>query len=153
VPEEELWAMPEYDHAVRTRTLARIVGPYMLAMAAALWLRRDSLGHFLSSLMQDGGLVFIAGAFTLMAGLALFVAHHHWSSFTAGIISFVGVAGTLKGAALMMAPGLGAEMTETVVHTPLVLQGAICFQLMVGLWLSFVGYAREHVAFAFAIRA
>ncbi len=50
------------------------------------------------------------------------------------------VAAALKGASLMIAPNLGAEMTAAVVHAPLVLPIAAGAELMVGLWLSFVGW-------------
>jgi hypothetical protein len=144
--------MARYDADQRTRTLARLVGPYLLAMAAALYVRRETLPEFLSAFMQDDALVFIAGAFTLLAGLGLLVAHHHWSSISASLISFIGLAGALKGASLMIAPGFGSEVTDLVVRMPFVMQGAIGFELVVGLWLIFVGYAREHVRFAFAMK-
>lgn len=143
--------MHDYDPAVRTRTLARIVGPYLVAVAAALYLRRDTMPEFLVAFMQDGGLVFLAGAFTLMAGLGLLVAHHHWSSVSAGMISFIGFAAALKGASLMIAPGLGVELTDAVVRAPVILEGAIYLELLLGLWLCFVGWAREHFVFAFAL--
>ena len=143
--------MPEYDPAARSRTLARIVGPYLMAMAVALCLRRDAMPDFLTGFMQDGALVFGTGAFTLIAGLGVLVAHHHWSSFSAALISLIGVSATLKGVSLMIAPGLGAEMTEAIVRAPIILQAAICLQLLMGLWLCFVGWAREHVVFAFAL--
>ncbi len=144
--------MAEYDTTLRTRALARIVGPYLLVVGLALYLRRETLPQFLTAFMQDEGLVFVAGAFTLLAGLALLAAHHHWSSLSAGLISFLGVAATLKGAALMVAPALGLEMIEAVARSPSLLQTSIGFELMVGVWLSFIGYAREHVAFAFAMK-
>lgn len=35
--------MPDCDPAIRTRTLARVVGPCLVVTAAALCLRRDTL--------------------------------------------------------------------------------------------------------------
>lgn len=71
--------------------------------------------------MQDAPLVLATGAFTLMAGLAMIAGHHHWSGAAAIVISLIGIAATLKGASLMIAPDLGTEMTAAVVHTPAVL--------------------------------
>jgi hypothetical protein len=132
--------MTAYDPAVRTRTMARIVGPYLVLIGAALFARHDTLPALLSAFMQDVPLVFATGAFTLMAGLAIIAAHHHWNSAAAIVISLIGVAATLKGASLMIAPDLGAEMTAAVVQMPNVLPIAAGGELLVGLWLSFVGW-------------
>jgi hypothetical protein len=75
-----------------------------------------------------------------MAGLAMIAAHHHWTSPAAIVISLIGIVAALKGALLMIAPGLGAEMTATVVRTPSVLLIAAGIELLAGLWLSFVGW-------------
>ena len=132
--------MPAYDAFVRTRTLARIVGPYLVVLAVALFARRDSLAMLLPSFMQDGPLVLATGAFTLMAGLAMIAAHHHWTSLSASVISLIGVAAALKGAALMIAPALGAEMTGMATQAPAVLMVAAALELLIGLWLSYVGW-------------
>ena len=78
--------MPEFDPVVRTRTLARIVGPYLIAVAAMVLARHDQLGALLSAYMQDDVLVLATGAFTLMAGLAIVAAHHHWTGPSAIVI-------------------------------------------------------------------
>lgn len=132
--------MSSYDPAVRTRTLARIVGPYLVIAAAAIFVRQAALPDFLTGFMQDGPLVFVTGAFTLIAALAILGAHHHWSSLSACLISLIGVIAALKGASLMIAPDLGAQMTETVTRTPSVLLGALGVDLLLGVWLTFAGW-------------
>jgi hypothetical protein len=132
--------MSVYEPAVRTRTLARIVGPYLVLMAIVLFARQDTLPSLLSAFMQDAPLVLATGAFTLMAGLAMIAAHHHWSSAAAVVISLIGIAAALKGASLMIAPELGTEMTAAVVQTPAALVIAAGVELLIGLWLSFVGW-------------
>jgi hypothetical protein len=132
--------MSAYDPAVRTRSMARIVGPYLVLTAAALLARQDTLPSLLSAFMQDTPLVLATGAFTLMAGLTMIAAHHHWSGAAAIVISLIGIAATLKGASLMIVPDLGTEMTAAVVHTPAVLLIAAGVELLVGVWLSLVGW-------------
>ena len=72
--------------------------------------------------------------------LTLIAAHHHWASPAAIVISLIGIVAALKGALLMTAPSLGVEMTTAVVRTPSVLLIATGIELLVGLWLSFVGW-------------
>lgn len=132
--------MSDYDPAVRTRTLARIVGPYLVITAATLFARQDTLPAFLSGFMQDGPLVLVTGAFTLMACLTMITSHHHWTSASASVISLIGIGGALKGASLMAAPQLGADMTAALAGMPSVLLGAIGLELLAGIWLSYVGW-------------
>ena len=132
--------MPDYHPTVRTRTLARIVGPYLLIVALALYLRLATLATFFTSFMQDEGLVFVAGAFTLMVGLTVLVAHHHWTSISAGVISLIGILATVKGAALIIAPQFGSQLTADIVETQTIMLGAIAFEAIMGLWLTFVGW-------------
>lgn len=134
--------MSEFDPVARTRTLARIVGPYLIAVAAMLFARQDRVGALLSAYMQDEPLVLATGAFALMAGLAMVAAHHHWTGPSAIVISLIGVIATLKGAWLMIAPSLGWEATERIVRTPnlfLIIAGV---EFLIGCWLSFVGWRR-----------
>lgn len=132
--------MPEYDSAIRTRTLARIVGPYMVVLSGALFVRRETLAMLLPSFMQDAPLIFVSGACVLIAGLAMLAAHHHWTSPSACAITLIGAGAALKGALLMIAPNLGSGLTAAVTHTPAVLPAASAGALLLGLWLSAVGW-------------
>lgn len=132
--------MPTYDPAVRTRTLARIVGPYLVIVAIALLVRLADLPLLLPAFMQDGPLVMATGAFTLIVGLTMLVAHHHWSTWAAIAISVIGIAAALKGASLLIVPELDSAMTAVVVRTPPLLLVAVVVELLLGIWLSFVGW-------------
>jgi hypothetical protein len=132
--------MPDDDPTARTRTLARMVGPYLIVLAAALLARQDALPMLLPIFMQNAPLVLATGAFTLMAGLAIVALHHHWTGASAIAISLIGIVAALKGALLMIAPGLGARMTAAAVQTPFLLLLSAAILLLLGLWLSFVGW-------------
>lgn len=132
--------MANYDHAARTQTLARIVGPYLVVMALVLIVRSADLPLLLPAFMQDDALVFATGAFTLMAGLTIVGLHHHWSSAAAIVITVIGIAAAIKGAMLMIAPTLGSEITAAVVRTQIVLWIAALIELAIGLWLSYAGW-------------
>jgi hypothetical protein len=134
--------MADYDPVARTRTLARIVGPYLIVLGVMLFELRGVLPTLLPAFMQDGPLVLASGAFTLIAGLAVICAHHHWTGPSAIVISLIGVAASIKGAALMIAPGFGSDLTAVVVRPPSVLIVSAVVALLVGLWLSFVGWIR-----------
>jgi hypothetical protein len=132
--------MPDYDPVARTRALARIVGPYLIILAVTLFVRQGALATLLPAFMDHAPLVLATGAFTLMAGLAIIAAHHHWTGLGAIVISLIGIAAAVKGASLMIVPALGAEMTAAVVRSSSVLLVAAIVTLLVGLWLSFAGW-------------
>lgn len=132
--------MAEYDPAIRTRTLARIVGPYMLVIGTTLLTRQSLFDDMLPSFMDNHALVLSTGAFTLIAGLCMLTAHHHWSSGAAIVITLTGFAAALKGAWLMIAPEWGAATTEAMVAAPWSLTVAAVSELLLGAWLTFVGW-------------
>ncbi len=132
--------MHDSDPDLRTRTVARVVGPYLVVVAVTLFARRASLPMLLPAFMQDAPLVLATGAFTLTAGLVIVALHHHWTSAIAIVVSLIGIAAAFKGALLMIAPGVGAEVTAAVVWTPVFLSIMASAALLVGLWLSFAGW-------------
>lgn len=134
--------MPSIEHVARTRAMARIIGPYLIVVATALLVRHDTLAAFLAEFMANAPLVFASGAFTLMAGLALVCAHHHWNSIEASVISVLAIAVTLKGASLMIAPQFGADLADHMVQRPTVLVLAVILEALVGAWLMLVGWRR-----------
>jgi hypothetical protein len=138
--------MTPFDPATRTRTVARIVGPYLIVIALALFARADTLALVFPAFMQDGPLVLATGAFTLIACLTLVAAHHHWNSPAAIVISLIGIVGALKGAWLMIAPDFGAAVTNAVVAAPPTLLIAAGLELLVGAWLTFVGWLAKPAA-------
>lgn len=138
--------MTGYDPKLRTRTLARIVGPYMLVIAATLLTRQSVFNDMLPTFMANPGLVLSTGAFTLIAGLTMLTAHHHWSSPAAIAVTLTGFAAALKGAWLMIAPEWGAATTQVMVDAPWSLTAAAVFELVLGVWLTFVGWFAKPAA-------
>jgi hypothetical protein len=134
--------MLDYDPEVRTRTLSRMLGPYLLVAAAALFARQDALPVFLTEFMHDGPLVFVTGAFTLIAGVTVVTAHHHWTSPSAAVVSLIGLLAALKGASLMIAPEFGADLTDAVALTPSYLWASIGVELLLGGWLAIAGWVK-----------
>lgn len=132
--------MDSYNPHIRTQTLARIVGPYMLVIGATLLTRQSLFNDMLPAFMDNAALVLSTGAFTLIVGLCMLTAHHHWSSAAAVAITLTGFAAALKGAWLMIAPEWGAATTEAMVAAPWMLGAAAVFELLLGIWLTCVGW-------------
>ena len=134
--------MSEHDAHARTATLAKIVGPYFIIGAALLTIRADTLPLLLPALFSDGPLVMISGAFTLILGLTMWALHHYWNSAAAIALSLVALICALEGACLMLAPELMARLSRAFVAGPLIYLLAV-ISLLLGVWLTLVGWGRE----------
>jgi hypothetical protein len=65
---------------------------------------------------------------------------------SASLVSLIGVMASVKGAALMIAPEFGSDLTYAIITAPGVLTAAIGLDLVLGLWLSSVGWPRSRPA-------
>jgi hypothetical protein len=132
--------MTDYDPQQRTRTLARIVGPYLIVMGGMLAVRAPQMALMLPAFMQDGPLLLATGAFGLMAGLTIIALHHHFSSPAAAVISVIGIVTALKATWLLIAPQLGAPLTAALVRASPLLVIVALAMMLVGAWLSAIGW-------------
>ncbi len=123
-----------------TRFCARIVGPLLLIIGAVVIARWNDMLLLIPAILQDGPLTFITGIFTLICGIVLIAAHHHWNSAAAFAISLLGALTIVRGVTLLFAPSL----LTGLVHQALNLgPGAIIagiVALLIGAWLTFVGW-------------
>src|SRR5262245_59067219 len=74
----------------RTRSMARIIGPFLLILGAAIALRAETLPMLLPAFTQDAPLPFVTGLVTLAIGLVMIAAHNWWNSPAAIAISTLG---------------------------------------------------------------
>jgi hypothetical protein len=123
-----------------TRFCARVIGPLMLIIGAIVLARFDDLVVMVPGVLQDAPLSFITGIFTLIVGLVLFAAHHHWNGVTAIIISLIGVLTVVRGVLLMTAPGLAADVAMTMMQAGPGAWIAGGVAILIGLWLTYAGW-------------
>lgn len=131
--------------AATTRFCARIIGPLMLIIGAAVIIRFEAIAAIIPALFEDAPLLFITGVFTLIAGAVLFVSHHHWTSPAAIVISLLGLLTLVRGAIFIAAPGFLAGVATQAVQAPPALWIAGSVVLLAGLWLAYVGWLSKSV--------
>ena len=132
-------ATPE-DQSARTRGIARALGPFLVIFGIAVAMRADAMALFAPAFFQDGVLVYITGAFTLALGLGLLAAHRHFGSFAAVIITILAIVTSIRGALLLIAPELVAGFAATIVRAPGMILIPAAIAVLIGLYLSFVGW-------------
>lgn len=138
-------ATPEARH--RTRVFARVLGPYVAAATAIIAIRLPDLTGLLGGLFDNPALPWILGAAMLMMGLIVIAFHQYWYSVTATLISLFGWFVALRGLAMMAIPSaIDSGASATVTSPGLLLTARVFFLLLtaMGLWLTYIGWRREH---------
>lgn len=126
--------------AATTRFCARVVGPLLVIVGAVVLARFNDMTLLIPGILGDGPLTFITGVFTLICGLVLIAAHHHWSSAPAIAISLLAVLTIVRGITLLFAPSFLTGLVHTFLNLGpgALVAGAI--SLLLGAWLTFVGW-------------
>jgi len=126
--------------AATTRFCAQVLGPLLLIIGAAVLARFDDLVLMIPAILQDAPLAFITGIFTLIAGMVLFVAHHHFGTFTAILITVLGGLTIVRGVSLLFAPDIIASFANTLLTGSFAALIAGGLTLLLGVWLTFAGW-------------
>lgn len=130
------------ESEMRTRSFARVIGPFLTIVAGALELRAGEMGSFVSLFFENAVLVWAMGAALVLGGFSVIAFHWHWRSPAAVVISLLGCFVTLRGMALLYAPEAYARASRGVMAGGGVLAIRLGFSVMLlaGLWLSYVGW-------------
>lgn len=132
--------------AAATRFCARVVGPLILIIGAVVLVRFNDFALLIPGILQDGPLTFITGVFTLICGITLLAAHHHWSSAPAIAISLLGVLTVVRGVTLLFAPSFLTGLVHTFLNLGPGALAAGAVALLLGAWLTFVGWFAKQPA-------
>lgn len=135
------------DSAQRTRSFARVLGPFVAVVPAIVAIRAGSLGNQLASFARDPMWPWVLGALLFFCGLVVVAFHQYWRSIAAVIISLFGWFLLLRGFALLATPQLivnGAE-TATATSSPALGVARVGFGLLTvcGLYLTYVGWLKK----------
>lgn len=94
--------------------IARLLGPLMLASAAAILVNRKGIQKAADTGARNPAFVYLDGVLGFVAGLAIVEFHNLWMASWQTIITVVGWAMLVSGAARMLAPDHVASMGKTV---------------------------------------
>lgn len=127
---------PEY----RTRMFARVIGPYLVAIAVAVILRPADMKTMLS--LFEGNLLWawVVGAFILLLGLTVIALHPYWRGAAAIIVSFMGWGVAAKGLMLVIWPRSYFSTANSAIDAVGWWQSAAVVYAIAGLYLTYVGW-------------
>ncbi|MCX7359163.1 MAG: hypothetical protein NT015_13595 [Alphaproteobacteria bacterium] len=129
-----------------TQFCARVVGPLMIIVGAVVLARFNDMVLLIPGILGNGPLTFITGVFTLICGLTLFAAHHHWTSPPAIALTLLALLTIIRGVTLLFAPSLLTGLVHTFLNLGpgALIAGAVA--LLIGAWLTFDGWFAKRAA-------
>jgi hypothetical protein len=122
--------------------LAKLIGPFALALGLALVFQGTGFRAFASEFMASPALIFLSGIITLPAGLAIVLTHNVWTPDWRVVITIVGWLAVVTGAIRMIVPQQAAAKARGVIAQPLIPKIGAAIWLAIGALLCFYGYIR-----------
>ena len=122
--------------------LAKLIGPFALALGLALVFQGTGFRAFASEFMASPALIFLSGVITLPAGLAIVLTHNVWTPDWRVVITIVGWLAVVTGAIRMIVPQQAAAKARGVIAQPLIPKIGAAIWLAIGALLSYYGYIR-----------
>ncbi len=135
------------DQLQRTRSFARVLGPFIAVVPAIVAIRAGSIGKQLTSFSTDPMWPWALGTLLFFSGLFVVAFHQYWRSVAAVIISLFGWFLLLRGIALLAMPQpiVDAAKSATESSSPALASVRVGFGLIAlcGLYLAYVGWLKK----------
>jgi len=131
----------------RTLFLSRLIGLYCILVALSMITRRQATVDTVTALLQNPSMMLILGAITLIAGLAMVLAHNIWSGGAlVVIVTLVGWITLIKSLSfLFLPPEMEARLFLEQLHYRQLFYMYTAFSLVLGVYLTYGGFkSRSH---------
>jgi hypothetical protein len=126
-----------------SKTIAGLIGPTLVAAAAAVLLNLGSFPALAEQVSRDPVLIFLSGILLFVAGLAIVRAHNIWAGSWPVLVTVLGWLILLGGLARMLFPTQIAAIAAGVGRSTGLIAAAAIVLLVLGAILSFKGYSRD----------
>jgi hypothetical protein len=125
----------------RTIFLSRLIGLYALVISTSMLVHKTAMITTAAELAQAPPLLFIAGWFTLLAGLAMVLTHNIWAGGTLPVVvTLIGWALLIRGIVMVfISPGGAASIYEAL-HFAELYYVYVAIPLLLGIYLTYAGF-------------
>ena len=120
--------------------LARVVGPYLVIIAATVALRPTDMRTMTSQFEANPLWAWVVGAFILLLGLVAIALHPYWRGAAAILVSAVSWLVAIKGLFLVAFPLTYFSMTDSALDAVGWWRGGAVVEVLIGLYLAYVGW-------------
>lgn len=126
-----------------TRFLSRLFGLYYILAAISMILHKQAYVETVTNLLRNSPEMFIVAIITVIAGLAMVLAHNVWSGgAVAVIVTLIGWITLIKGAVfLFLPPEAQREFFLTRLHYQELFYVYAAISLAIGIYLAYGGFA------------
>jgi uncharacterized protein YjeT (DUF2065 family) len=125
-----------------TKLIAGLIGPLMAAIGIAMLLNRQAFPEMITQVAQNYAIIFLSGALSLLAGVAIVRVHNVWTGGWPVIITILGWLLIVGGLARMWCPKKASEIATTFGSDPTLLLVSGVVLLALGAFLSFKAYGK-----------
>jgi putative exporter of polyketide antibiotics len=126
----------------RTLFLSRLIGLYCILIALSMITRKQATLESVTTLLHDPSMMFVLGAITLIAGLAMVLMHNIWSGGAlVVIVTLVGWMTLIKSLSFLFLPtDVNAEFFLRQLHYQTLFYLYGTFLLVLGIYLTYGGF-------------
>lgn len=127
---------------MNTSLLSRLLGLWMLLTVLSLAVSRRATLEIFNALFTEPGLMFVAGAFMMLVGLAIVLTHNRWrEGALAAAVTLLGWAVLASGVALASLPPALIIEAFAAAHFSQLLTAYLGVVLVAGACFTYAGFA------------
>jgi hypothetical protein len=126
-----------------SKMIAALMGPTLVAMAAAMLLNLGSLPALTEEISREPVLILVSGVLLFVAGLAIVRVHNRWAAEWPMFVTILGWLALLGGLVRMLFPIQLASIVAQVGQSTGLISVPLLVLLAVGAFLSYKGYSRD----------
>lgn len=123
----------------RSRFLAKLMGPTLLAMSAAILVNRGAMQQIAAQVANDYAVIFLSGILLLVCGLAIVHAHNVWLGWPA-LVTALGWLAIIGGLIRMFLFPYASQIASRLTATPAAILIAAGIMLALGAFLTAKAY-------------
>jgi hypothetical protein len=123
-----------------SKTIAGLIGPTLIALAAATLINLGSISTLVESVSHDPALVMVSGVLSFVAGLAVVRVHNHWAGDWAVLVTILGWLLLVGGLVRLLFPIWLAGMAASFAQSTGLIAGEAIVFLVIGAFLSYKTY-------------
>jgi len=130
----------------QTRAFARLLGPFFAIVALVVIFRTPDMDAILTEFTASHVWPWVTGTIGTLGGLAIVAFHQHWRGVAPAIISAFGWILLARGVILLGFPDLFTSVADHTIGTVGTWQVVYVVVLVLGLYLTYVGWGpRRHM--------
>ena len=120
--------------------LAQLIGPVLIVIGVGLLLKQTEFREMATDFLSSRALIFVSGLLTLVTGLAIVLTHNVWEFNWPVIITILGWLSVFGGVFRILFPNSVQSVGTSMLDKPATMTVSGAIQIVLGLWLSYVGY-------------